>query len=310
MMGADANVYPGMSDLNYYNELAAQLEKDPTYGPYKEEMEKLLKRNPTLLTTAQPATNLIGPIANIGSRKKDEGTAPAATDKPQFNFPPQGGIGPTDLELGRDAPAAAAAPEGYKEPPADSGLSDIKNLLKQRMEESGKQKRIDAYMSLLQAGLGIMGGTSPYAAANIGQGASQGVAAQLAARRSQVADENAILTGQLGLSRAELYDKMRRDALKQKAEETTALGKYREGTLDINRQKILAQQSKNYLTAQKQFMDQGGPLDIENRYKKQYGKNWKDDPTHLRNFNMEIKARINELAGRMDTSDIPRQSDL
>lgn len=33
-------------------------------------MEKLLKRNPSLLTAQQPATNLIGPIANIGSRKK------------------------------------------------------------------------------------------------------------------------------------------------------------------------------------------------------------------------------------------------
>jgi hypothetical protein len=56
-------------------------------------------------------------------------------------------------------------------------------------------------------------------------------------------------------------------------------------------------------------MDQGGPLDIENRYKKQYGKNWKDDPTHLRNFNTEIKARINELAGRIDTGDIPLSTD-
>ena len=231
-------------------------------------------------------------------------SAPSAEKKPQFNFPPQGGIGPTDAELGRNAPADAA-PEAYKEPPADQSLSDIRSLLKQRMEESGKQRRVDAYMSLLQAGLGMMGGTSPFAAANIGQGAATGIAAQMAARRSQVADENAILTGQLGLSRAELYDKMRRDALRQKAEEATALGKYREGTLDVNRQRTRAQENKNYLTAQKQFMDQGGPLDIENRYKKQYGKNWKDDPTHLRNFNMEIKARINELAGRMDTGDIP-----
>ena len=211
--------------------------------------------------------------------------------------------------IGGKAAAPAPAPEPYKEPPADQGLSDIKNLLKQRMEESGKQKRIDAYLSLLQAGLGMMGGTSPYAAANIGQGAATGVAAQMAARKSQVADENAILTGQLGLSRAELYEKMRRDALRQKAEEATALGKYREGTLDINRQKILAQQSKNYLTAQKQFMDQGGQLDIENRYKQRYGKNWKDDANHLRNFNLEVKAKINELAGRMGDSDIPLSSD-
>jgi len=220
MAGLDANVYPGASDLNYYNELAAQLEKDPTYEPYKEEMEKLLKRNPSLLTATQPATNITGPLANIGKGKEKVEPKPAE-NKPQFTYPPQGGIGPTDAELGRNAPADAA-PEAFKEPPADQGLSDIRSLLKQRMEESGKQKRIDAYMSLLQAGLGMMGGTSPYAAANIGQGASQGIAAQLAARRSQVADENAILTGQLGLSRAELYDKMRRDALKQQAEKTAA----------------------------------------------------------------------------------------
>jgi hypothetical protein len=235
-------------------------------------------------------------------------SAPSAEKKPQFNFPPQGGIGPTDAELGRNAPTDAA-PEAYKEPPADRGISDIKNLLKQRMEESGKQRRIDAYMSLLQAGLGMMGGSSPFAAVNIGQGASTGVAAQMAARKSQVADENAILTGQLGLSRAELYEKMRRDALRQKAEEAASLDRYRQGQLGLGAGRTRALESKNYLTAQKQFMDQGGPLDIENRYKKQYGKNWKDDPTHLRNFNTEIKARINELAGRIDTGDIPLSTD-
>jgi hypothetical protein len=238
---------------------------------------------------------------------RKEPAAPAEK-KPEFKTAPVPMTGPTDQELGRTAPAAPE-PEAYKEPPADRGISDIKNLLKQRMEESGKQRRIDAYMSLLQAGLGMMGGSSPFAAVNIGQGASTGVAAQMAARKSQVADENAILTGQLGLSRAELYEKMRRDALRQKAEEATSLGKYREGTLDINRQKVLGQQRKNYLTAQKQFMDQGGQLDIENRYKTQYGKNWKNDPNHLRNFNLELKARINELAGSIgDNDDIPLSS--
>jgi hypothetical protein len=309
MAGSDANVYPGMSDLNYYNELAAQLEKDPTYGPYKEEMEKLLKRNPTLLTTAQPATNLIGPIANIGSRKKDEGTAPAATDKPQFNFPPQGGIGPTDLELGRDAPATAAAPEAYKEPPADQGLSDIKNLLKQRMEESGKQKRIDAYMSLLQAGLGIMGGTSPYAAANIGQGASQGVAAQLAARRSQVADENAILTGQLGLSRAELYDKMRRDTLKQTAEKTA-------GELGLRKtEQGIRQQAQNIRMGdlrRKATQDWDNSQDktrIEKELETQK-KNWRQDPKLLGQYEMMRNRFINQFVNVGQADNILSSSQL
>ena len=294
MMGSDANVYPGMSDLNYYNELSAQLEKDPTYGPYKEEMEKLLKRNPSLLTATQPATNLIGPIANIGSRKKDEGTAPAATDKPQFNFPPQGGIGPTDLELGRDAPAAAAAPEAYKEPPADQGLSDIKNLLKQRMEESGKQKRIDAYMSLLQAGLGMMGGTSPFAAANIGQGASQGIAAQLAARRSQVADENATLTGQLGLSRAELYEKMRRDTLRQQAEKTAAEQKLGQQRIDVTKQAQNIKLGELRRKATQDWDNSPAKTQIEAELTKQK-KNWRQDTKLLGQYEAMRGRFINEF---------------
>jgi hypothetical protein len=309
MAGSDANVYPGMSDLNYYNELAAQLEKDPTYGPYKEEMEKLLKRNPTLLTTAQPATNLIGPIANIGSRKKDEGTAPAATDKPQFNFPPQGGIGPTDLELGRGAPAAAAAPEGYKEPPADSGLSDIKNLLKQRMEESGKQKRIDAYMSLLQAGLGIMGGTSPNAAANIGQGASQGIAAQLAARRSQVADENAILTGQLGLSRAELYDKMRRDALKQQYEKGVADRGLTQQRIDVTKQAQNIKLGDLRRKATQDWDNSPAKAQLEADLAKQK-KNWRQDPKLLGQFETARGRFINEFVNVGQADNILSSSQL
>jgi hypothetical protein len=166
-----------------------------------------------------------------------EKPATPAEKKPEFKNAPVPMTGPTDQELGRTAPAAPE-PEAYKEPPADRGISDIKNLLKQRMEESGKQRRIDAYMSLLQAGLGMMGGSSPFAAVNIGQGASTGVAAQMAARKSQVADENAILTGQLGLSRAELYEKMRRDALRQQAEKTAGDRGLAQQRLDVSRQGI------------------------------------------------------------------------
>ena len=309
MAGSDANVYPGMSDLNYYNELSAQLEKDPTYGPYKEEMEKLLKRNPSLLTATQPATNLIGPIANIGSRKKDEGTAPAATDKPQFNFPPQGGIGPTDLELGRDAPAAAAAPEAYKEPPADQGLSDIKNLLKQRMEESGKQKRIDAYMSLLQAGLGMMGGTSPFAAANIGQGASQGIAAQLAARRSQVADENATLTGQLGLSRAELYEKMRRDTLRQQAEKTAAEQKLGQQRIDVTKQAQNIKLGELRRKATQDWDNSPAKTQIEAELTKQK-KNWRQDTKLLGQYEAMRGRFINEFVNVGQADNVLSSSQL
>jgi hypothetical protein len=42
-----SNTYPvGASDLNYYRELLQELEKDPTYQPYLDEIEKVKQRNP------------------------------------------------------------------------------------------------------------------------------------------------------------------------------------------------------------------------------------------------------------------------
>jgi hypothetical protein len=54
-----------------------------------------------------------------------------------------------------------------------------------------------------------MGGTSPFAAANIGQGAQQGIAAQLASRKGQIADERATLAGYGTAAAAEEMTKRR-----------------------------------------------------------------------------------------------------
>ena len=78
----------------------------------------------------------------------------------------------------------------------DTGImKKYMELLEGREKASADQRKTDAYLSLLSAGLGIMGGTSPFAAANIGQGAQAGVAAQMAARKAQIADERATLSG-------------------------------------------------------------------------------------------------------------------
>jgi len=69
------------------------------------------------------------------------------------------------------------------------------SLLEGREKSSADQRKQDAYLSLLSAGLGMMGGTSPFAAVNIGQGAQAGVAAQMAARKAQIADERATIAG-------------------------------------------------------------------------------------------------------------------
>lgn len=240
-------------------------------------------------------------------REPFSATQPKA-DVSQLTYPPQGGIGPTDLELGRNAPAAAA-PEGYKEPPADSGLSAIKNLLKQRMEESGKQKRIDAYLSLLQAGLGMMGGTSPFAAVNIGQGGSQGIAAQLAARKSQVADENAILTGQLGLSRAELYEKMRRDALKQQAEKTAAEQKLGQQRIDVTKQAQNIKLGDLRRKATQDWDNSPAKAQLEADLAKQK-KNWRTDTKLFGQYEMMRNRFINDIVNVGQADNILSSSQL
>jgi hypothetical protein len=238
---------------------------------------------------------------------KEKPAAPAEK-KPEFKTAPVPMTGPTDQELGRTAPAAPE-PEAYKEPPADRGISDIKNLLKQRMEESGKQRRIDAYMSLLQAGLGMMGGSSPFAAVNIGQGASTGVAAQMAARKSQVADENAILTGQLGLSRAELYEKMRRDALRQQAEKTA-------GDRGLAQQRInVTQQAQNIRMgdlrrkASEDWDNSPRKAQLEADLAKQK-KNWRQDTKLLGQYETMRNRFINEFVNVGQADNILSSSQL
>lgn len=111
------------------------------------------------------------------------------------------------------------APSGEKE---DSALKKYMSLLEGREKASTEQRKTDAYLSLLSAGLGIMGGTSPFAATNIGQGAQAGVATQLAARKAQIADERATLAGFSGAAAAEEAAKQRQLSVAQGKENRIA----------------------------------------------------------------------------------------
>ena len=109
--------------------------------------------------------------------------------------------------------AAAAPTEGRSD-----YLKQYANMLKSQQAQNAQNKETDKYMALLQAGLGMMGGTSQYAGANIGQGAAQGVAAMMAARKQQSADERALMSGNLGLARADLYEKMHAEDIARRKE--------------------------------------------------------------------------------------------
>ena len=76
--------------------------------------------------------------------------------------------------------------------PKSDATNQYIEMLKEQMAEGKAGKEQDKYLRLLEAGLGIMGGTSPYAAVNIGAGATPAVRgyAQDVAAAGKAAREN------------------------------------------------------------------------------------------------------------------------
>jgi hypothetical protein len=178
-----------------------------------------------------------GEEAELEKRRKMPmtlGTAPAAQPNKQ-NKPNKPFVQPSVSEAQATAQAGpqAAVPPNQPEVPEDKStepeapatvdpmgnyLGEYAAYLKDRRGQMAKDKEENKYLALLQAGLGMMGGTSRYAGANIGQGASQGVAAYLAGQKQSSADDRALQQGMLGLSRADLYDKMHKADQAQRKE--------------------------------------------------------------------------------------------
>jgi hypothetical protein len=153
-------------------------------------------------------------------------------------------------------------------------LDDIKNMIKTGMEDSAKQKRVDTMLSLLTAGLGIMGGTSRHAAVNIGQGGQQGVGAMIAARKNQVAEQQGLLGAQLGLSRAELYEKYRQDALRQRAADTKFSQGIQQQKVDVTKSLVPLKQQEGKLKVNKAWEESSFKPQLEAQMAKEFGKNW------------------------------------
>jgi hypothetical protein len=186
-----SNVYPvggAGADASYLNQLLIQSQKDPSYQPYKDEIATLLKKNPNLesiVAQQNKATNQ-PVIAAPGSNKPlTVSTAP--------NKASQADVRASEQRILAKPPA----PDEVKEPSAKQTAeqSYFDKMIAQNAEERENIKKSaaeDKNLALLAAGLGMMGGTSPYAFANIGQGGLQGVQA-LAASKTRRASELAAL---------------------------------------------------------------------------------------------------------------------
>jgi len=115
-------------------------------------------------------------------------------------------------------PVAAPAVEKAAPNPFDS----FNDYLAKREGALQDKKQKDFYMSLLSAGLGMMGkagtvkpGEVHTLAGDIGEGALPGISYAMNANKENAAEENAILTGKLGIAR---YSSLR-DLQNQQAEE-------------------------------------------------------------------------------------------
>jgi soluble lytic murein transglycosylase-like protein len=98
---------------------------------------------------------------------------------------------PVSLEPSMDV-AAPAKPDRY---------AKYEEMFAKREDNLAKQREQDKYMAMLQAGLGMMGGTSQHALANIGAGGAQGIQSLAQSNAARTAEENALLSGRLGLEK-------------------------------------------------------------------------------------------------------------
>ena len=164
-------------------------------------------------------------------------TAPQTTAAPETTTQTAPATAPEAIQQQIDK-LIGGAQGGEKE---DSMMKKYLSLLEGREKSSADQRKQDAYLSLLSAGLGMMGGTSPFAAVNIGQGAQAGGAAQMAARKAQIADERSTLAGFGRAAEVEEYTKERQGRAAQARE-----GKI--GTIIANREKQLETAAFNNIT--------------------------------------------------------------
>jgi hypothetical protein len=180
-------------------------------------------------------------------------------------------------------------------------ISSLKEMLDERSKSAKNQKKIDNYMALLQAGLGMMGGTSPYAAANIGQGGAKGIASLADARKSQIAEENAILSGRLGISRAQLYEQSRKDALARSIASDKFNQAYKTNRYGLDVSKHMQTQAHNtnveQLKARELYDKAGGDIGLRQKFAKRYGANWESDANHMYLFKQQRKAEIGDYLG-------------
>jgi len=138
---------------------------------------------------------------------------------------PKGEALPTVGPKGRMAPTREEV-DALNARPKEDMYAKYEEMLKGQAAESKEARQQDKYLRLLEAGLGIMGGTSPYLATNLGQGAmgaAKGYAQDKAGYRKEERENIKELMG-LGMKKEEAQREAKKLAIMEK--EATDKGGY------------------------------------------------------------------------------------
>ena len=127
--------------------------------------------------------------------------------KPAPVAAPATDVAPAATPTPAPAPAPVPAPVPAPPEPAPAGISAFQDPMVAKMlaniaeskAEAKKDKETNKYLALMQAGFGMMGGTSPYAAVNIGQGAEKGIGAYASLNQASSKEANDLQNQELAL---------------------------------------------------------------------------------------------------------------
>jgi len=113
------------------------------------------------------------------------------------------------------ASAAPAVTEAAPMSAQDKLFAQMQEAFTKREARLEAARKQDPYLAMLAAGLGMMGGTSPYALTNIGQGGAQGVAQYGALQRARAGEEAGLGSLQNKMYSSAMLGELRRDQMEQ-----------------------------------------------------------------------------------------------
>ena len=292
-MPSDYDQYQGgpMSQSEYYRE--RNLAKNAILNnlelpkaPMSEDQKRIYKSAYGTVAAA-PESGIKNLVSQGDAQNRDAyRSAPASEYAPlkvnnqanvnrQFVYPPQGGIGPTRAELG----ATESQPKKTAE---QDYFDELRQQILSGREEAKASRKENQNMALLQAGLGILGGTSPYAMANIGAGALHGAQAYSQGQKDISGQERDLMSAQLGLAKY-------KSAAENAAAERAATATYREAMLGQKGETAEAAQSdKSFMRLQQ----------LEKDLYSQASAPYKNNPMFQSNpdkFASEIQTRFDAL---------------